>query len=63
MAEHRVGRYRILEEIASGSQGAVSRAFDPDTGLIVAVKVLHPEVARDPSFVERFRRAARLANS
>ena len=63
MAEDRVGKYNIVEEIASGSQGAVYRAFDSDTGRIVAVKVLHPEVARDPSFVERFRREARIAAS
>ena len=63
MAEGRVGKYNIVEEIASGSQGAVYRAFGPDTGRIVAVKVLHPEVARDASFVERFRREARIAAS
>ena len=39
--EQRIGRYRVLEEIAAGGQGTVYRAFDSDSGQIVAVKVLH----------------------
>ena len=36
-----IGKYRILNEIASGAQGAVYRGFDPSTSTTVAVKVLH----------------------
>ena len=61
--EQRLGRYRILEEIASGSQGAVYRAFDPDSGQIVAVKVLHPSLTGNHDYLERFRREASLASS
>ena len=61
--EQRIGRYRILEEIASGSQGAVYRAFDPDSGQIVAVKVLHPSLTGNRDYLERFRREASLASS
>ena len=63
MAEERIGRYRILEEIASGTQGTVYRAFDPDSGGLVALKVLHPSLTGDPSYLERFQREASLAAS
>ena len=61
--EQRVGRYQILDEIASGGQGAVYRAFDPDTGQIVALKVLHPTLTGDRQYIERFHREATLAAS
>ena len=41
MSQERLGHYRILEKIATGAQGSVYRAFDPDTGLLVALKILH----------------------
>ena len=41
-----VGPYRLLEEIGVGGMGEVYLALDPD-GRTVAVKVLHPVVARD----------------
>jgi len=63
MAQERIGRYRVLEEIASGAQGTVYRAHDPESGRIVAVKVLHRELSSDPQYVERFRREATLAAS
>ena len=55
MAPEFVGKYRILEEIAAGGQGAVYRAFDPSTGKIVTIKVLHTQHTNNDSFVERFR--------
>ncbi len=42
-----IGRYRILERIASGSQGRVYQAYDPETGQIVALKVLHFRLTDD----------------
>jgi len=63
MAQERIGRYRILENIASGTQGAVSRAFDPEANRLVAIKVLHPSFTGDATNVERFHREASLAAS
>ena len=61
--EERIGRYQVLEEIASGGQATVFRVFDPQTGQIVALKVLHVHLTGDSSYVERFRREASMAAS
>ena len=42
---------------------AVYRGFDPETARTVAVKVLHPTLTGNQSFLERFRREATLASS
>ena len=49
-----IGKYRIIENLASGSQGTVYRAYDPGLDREVALKVLHPHLAADPDIVERF---------
>src|SRR4051812_6101681 len=49
------GRYRLLEEIGVGGMGEVHLALDPD-GRTVAVKLLHPVVARDEVALQRLRR-------
>ena len=61
--EDLIGRYQVLEEIASGGQGTVYRVFDPQTGQIVALKVLHVSLTGDSNYVERFRREASLTAS
>lgn len=61
-----VGRYRLNRPIASGGMAQVWEATDETLARRVAVKVLHPHLARDESFVRRFRAeavaAARLAH-
>jgi beta-lactam-binding protein with PASTA domain/tRNA A-37 threonylcarbamoyl transferase component Bud32 len=56
-------RYAIERELARGGMADVYLATDRELKRKVAVKVLFPEFARDPSFVERFRREARNAAS
>ncbi|MDP6824255.1 MAG: hypothetical protein QF554_13295 [Dehalococcoidia bacterium] len=63
MPEEQIGRYRILEQIAAGSQGIVYRAFSPDTNRVVAVKVLHPNFAADETYIHRFQREATIPAS
>lgn len=63
MQQGSIGRYQILEEIASGSQGLVYRAFDPQTNQIIALKVLHSALTSDRTYLERFHREARIAAS
>src|SRR6266487_5079171 len=55
------GRYQVITRIASGGMGEVYRAHDAVLGREVALKVLHPQLAGDRGFVERFRREARAA--
>ena len=48
-------RYRIDAELGRGGMGAVYRATDTQTGGLVAVKALNPEVvARAPDLVQHF---------
>ncbi len=55
------GRYILREPIASGGMAQVWRADDTVLGRAVAVKLLHPHLAGDDDFVERFRTEAKAA--
>jgi serine/threonine protein kinase len=52
---------RILEKIGDGGMGSVYLAEQLAISRKVALKVLHPDYARDQEFVGRFRQEARLA--
>jgi len=51
-----LGRYEIRRIVADGGMGRVYEARDMQLDKRVAIKILHPEVARDPVSLERFRR-------
>ncbi len=53
--------YEVLAALGSGSFGSVWRVRDLSLGREVALKLLHPHVARDERSIGRFRREARLA--
>ena len=53
--------YEVLASLGSGSFGSVWRVRDLTLGREVALKLLHPHVARDERIVGRFRREAKLA--
>ncbi|HUS61295.1 MAG TPA: protein kinase, partial [Acidimicrobiales bacterium] len=55
------GRYELHRRLARGGMADVFLARDSLLDRPVAVKVLFPEFATDPSFVERFRREAQSA--
>ncbi len=53
------GRYRVDARIAAGGMATVYRALDTRLDRILALKVMHPTLAADGSFVERFIREAK----
>ncbi|MFJ8590073.1 Stk1 family PASTA domain-containing Ser/Thr kinase [Streptomyces sp. NPDC093598] len=53
------GRYRIDARIAVGGMATVYRAVDTRLDRVLALKVMHPSLAVDASFVERFIREAK----
>jgi serine/threonine-protein kinase len=57
------GRYRLGAVIGHGGMAEVHRGRDVRLGRDVAVKLLRPDLARDPSFQSRFRREAQAAAS
>jgi outer membrane protein assembly factor BamB len=56
------GEFRLSARLGLGGMGQVFLGYSP-AGRAVAVKVCHPELAADPSFVERFAREATAAQA
>ncbi|MBU1670739.1 MAG: Stk1 family PASTA domain-containing Ser/Thr kinase [Actinobacteria bacterium] len=54
-------RYQLEELIGTGGMADVYRATDNLLGRTVAVKILHPQFAKDPVFIARFRQEAQAA--
>ncbi len=55
------GRYRVLSHLADGGMATVYVALDQRLDREVALKVMRSDLARDETFVSRFRREARSA--
>src|ERR1022692_1256212 len=55
------GKYRLVRLLGDGGMGSVYEALHIGLGSRVAVKVLHPELARRTGLVERFLQEARVA--
>jgi serine/threonine-protein kinase len=53
------GRYRVEGRIAVGGMATVYRAMDTRLDRVLALKVMHPGLAGDTAFVERFIREAK----
>ena len=57
-----VGAFRLHSRLGSGGMGRVYLGSSPG-GRAVAVKIVHPELARDPEFLARFRREVQAAEA
>jgi len=58
MIGNMVGSYKITDKIGEGGMGAVFRGIDVMLEREVAIKMLRPELSRQPNIVERFRSEA-----
>lgn len=56
-----LGGYKLMQRLGRGGMGTVFRALQVSLNREVALKVLSPELSRDPSFVQQFHREARAA--
>jgi serine/threonine protein kinase/outer membrane protein assembly factor BamB len=57
-----IGDFRLQARLGAGGMGRVYLGFSP-AGRAVAVKVIHPQLARDPAFAARFRREVSAAQA
>jgi serine/threonine protein kinase len=56
MLAEKIGKYELVERLASGSMGTVFSAHDPFTNRLVAVKLAHPQYAEDSANARKFRK-------
>ena len=55
------GRYQLIRQMASGGMATIYEGLDTRLDRKVAVKVMHPHLAQDEQFVERFIREAKAS--
>lgn len=53
-----ISGYRLEKLVGAGGMGEVHKATQLSLGRTVAVKLLNPELAKDPSFIARFQKEA-----
>jgi serine/threonine protein kinase len=54
-------RYQIIEEIGQGGMGKVFKAKDLELDIVVALKMIKPQLSSDPDIVSRFKRELLMA--
>jgi len=55
------GRYQLIRQMAAGGMATIYEALDTRLDRKVAVKIMHPHLAQDEQFVERFIREAKAS--
>lgn len=54
-------RYQLIRQVATGGMASIYEGIDTRLDRKVAVKIMHPHLAQDEQFVERFIREAKAA--
>src|SRR5579859_3419740 len=54
-------RYEILKRLGEGGMGTVYKARDKELDRLVALKVIRPDLARNPAIIQRFKQELILA--
>ncbi len=52
-------RYELVAQQGSGGMSVIYRALDRSLGRIVAIKILRPNLTKDPAFLSKFQQEAR----
>ena len=61
-AGQRIGNYRVVRKLGQGGMGAVFEVVHQELARRAAVKVLHPEYAKEEQSIQRFFNEARAVN-
>jgi serine/threonine-protein kinase len=61
LSAQQIPGYELLEKLGRGGMGTVYKARQLSMNRLVAVKILHPRLAANPEFIQRFQREAHLA--
>lgn len=56
-------RYQLQEQVSSGGMGIIFQARHSLTGARLAIKVLHPHLAKNKNYLARFEQEARAASN
>src|SRR6266851_3975868 len=59
----RLGKYELQQRLGLGGMAEVWKAYDTQLQRYVAIKLLHPNLQADPTFVTSFQREARVIAS
>lgn len=58
VARKQLGKYELIDRLGRGGMAEVFKAYQPRLDRFVAIKLLHPFLADDPEFKDRFEREA-----
>lgn len=57
-----VGHYDLVEKIAEGGMGAIYKGRDQQSGQVVAIKIMPPHMAANPTLLKRFEQEFKAAS-